>query len=193
MPKTIKLSLSQTVIHQAIKDLEAYRDDLPRKCEALVSKLADRGYITAIEKSGNFGKYIAFMKVCNPTIDGAKALLVASSGTIKAEWLQADGSTSEADVSPLLMVEFGSGWRANKPVKFKNNTMTGNAYAAQFGMGTGTFPKQTHAESPTGWWYLDKDTEEWVHSYGIEPSRPMHEAAMKMQSEIANVVKEVFK
>lgn len=180
MAKTIKLSLSQTVIHQAIKDLEAYRDDLPRKCEAIVTKLAAKGYMVAVKESGNFRKYITFTATCTPEQDGAKALLVASSGTIKTQWLQADDSVSEADVSPLLMVEFGSGLRAD------------NAYANQFGMGTGTFPNQTHADDPNGWWYMDLDGA-WHHSYGIEPSSPMHKAALKMQSEIANVVKEVFK
>ena len=108
-------------------------------------------------------------------------MAATNTGIIKSQWLQKDGSVSEADVSPILMAEFGSGLRAN------------NAKGKQMDppMGTGTFPDQTHAEDPNGWWYKDLN-EVWHHSYGVTPTMPVWKAYMEMYDLIESTAKEVF-
>ena len=62
------------------------------------------------------------------------------------------------------MIEFGSGLRAQNPKNIP-------------GVGTGTFPGQTHASDPNGWWYMDLEGN-WNHSYGITPQMPMYKASI---------------
>lgn len=173
-----------------MNQLRAYQNSLQSKCEAFVQALAQKGIAAGeialggadedAERHGGYGKYITFSVETNPDRYGVKAVLAATNtGIIKSEWRQADGSVSEADVSPILMAEFGSGLRAN------------NERAGEFGMGTGTFPGQTHAEDPTGWWYMDLD-DQWHHSYGVTPSMPMANAFRSMFDAIAETAKEVF-
>ena len=183
MARTYTLNLSVSSINKLADDFEAYRNGLPDKCRKLVTKLSLLGIRTAQQNVGKFGKYIVFsMGIRDGFQRGArcKGVLVATNnGIIRSEWLQKDGSVSTADVSPLLMVEFGSGLRAD------------NTRAREFGMGTGTFPGQTHAEDPGGWWYMDLDGK-WHHSRGIEPSRPMFEAAKEMYNAIQRTASDVF-
>ena len=47
MPKKITISLSQSSIQNAIKELRQYQNDLTRKCEELTHRLADEGVIIA--------------------------------------------------------------------------------------------------------------------------------------------------
>ena len=58
-------------------------------------------------------------------------------------------------------------------------------------MGTGTFPGQTHAEDPEGWWYQTLDGV-WHHSKGIAPTMPMAKAQAEIYDQIASVAREVF-
>ena len=47
MPKTITMTLSQSSIQNAIKELKQYQSELNRKCEILAHRLADEGVIIA--------------------------------------------------------------------------------------------------------------------------------------------------
>lgn len=178
--RTISISLSSRSVKRAMRELQAYQKELVAKCEIFVQRLAEHGIVVAQNNVGGFGSYISFTIETNKEQYGAKAILAATNtGVIHSEWIQADGSVSEADVSPVLMVEFGSGLLANNP------------RADELGYGTGTFPGQTHAEDPSGWWYMDTDGE-WHHSFGIAPDMPMYKAASWMISIIDTVAKEVF-
>lgn len=150
-----------------------------RKTKVFAKRLAEYGISIASDNVAGYGKYIMFCTEISPQANGCKTVMVATNtGLIKSEWRTEDGEKS-ADVSPILMVEFGSGLRANNPK------------AAEFGMGTGTFPGQNYAQDPSGWWYMDLDGE-WHHSYGVAPSMPMYKAAMEMQRNIWKIAKEVF-
>ena len=179
MSRRIKATLSQSSIQQAIREIEQYKQEILKKCRTVAERLCDVGIQVATENLGNYGKYITFRIETTPKNSGVKAVMVATNtGLIKSEWRTQDGDKS-VDVSPLLMAEFGSGLRANNP------------NASKFGMGTGTFPGQTHAEDPEGWWYMDLEGE-WHHSYGVAPTMPMYKASKEMLDNVTKIVREVF-
>lgn len=177
--RVLKADLSVKSIENLKQQLIQYRDvELPNKCRELVSRLADIGIAVAKNNVGNFGKYITFTKELEQNQNGCKAIMLATNtGIIHSEWQTKDGVKS-ADVSPLLMVEFGSGLRAKNPMNVPN-------------VGTGTFPGQTHATDPSGWWWMDLDGE-WHHSYGFTPTMPMHEADMAIIRDVVKIAREVF-
>ena len=177
--KTFKVDiLSKSSVENLKKGLLAYKNDLHRKCQQLVVELANKGIEVAEFESGNFGKYISFTKQIETNTSGCKAIMLATNtGIIKSEWRTQDGVKS-ADVSPLLMAEFGSGLKAQNPLGVP-------------GVGTGTFPGQSHATDPSGWWWMDLDGE-WHHSAGMEPKAPMYKASIAMFEEVERIAKEVF-
>ena len=179
MPRQIKISLSVGSVREAQKQLEQYKKDLIAKCEKFCRRLADKGITVAKQNVGEYGQYITFAIQTEPTAYGAKGVLYATSGLVTHEWVTATGVMS-ADVSPLLMAEFGSGLRGAI-----------NPRAGEFGMGVGTFPGQTHAEDPSGWWYQTLDGV-WHHSYGEEATMPMTRASAEMIDQIVTTAKEVF-
>lgn len=190
MGKRVTATLSVESIRAAQKAIMEYRDNLAKKCELLVDKLLEIGISTgkmrlasstgSEEKS--MAQYITFSKSIDPERYGVKGVMVATSGIIKSEWMTADG-TKTADVSPLLMVEFGSGPKANRE-------RTGKA-SSEFGMGQGTFPEQTHAFDGDGWYYQTTDGV-WHHSRGISPAMPMDFAALEISDNVTRIAKEVF-
>ena len=179
MPKTITMTLSQSSIQNAIKELRQYQHDLNRKCEIFCQRLAELGIQTAKENTGNFGKYISFTYEVKDRTKGCKAVMVATNtGIIHSEWQTKDGVKS-ADVSPILMCDFGSGLKAENPKGIP-------------GVGTGKFPGQIHAEDPNGWYWMDLDGE-WHHSYGVTPKMPMYHASIEMILNIQKIAREVFR
>lgn len=177
--KVIKISpLSVSEIRKAQKDLEQYKKDLVSKCQEFVRRLAESGIEVAEHNTGNFGHYIVFSVKTEPNRDGCKGVLLATeTGKIVSQWKTSDGIKS-ADVSPLLMVEFGSGWRAENPMNVP-------------GVGQGTFPDQTHAFDKEGWYWTDLNGE-LHHSYGIAPQTPMYKASLEMQNQIIKIAQDVF-
>ena len=188
--------LSGKSIKAAQEAVKRYRDSLIKKCNTFVEKLAEVGIETAVmamggdESDQHLGKYIVFKAETEPSETGAKAIMVGSNtGLIHSEWYyNAEGDIKEADVSPILMAEFGAGLLAN------------NERAGEFGMGQGTFPGQTHAKDPRGWWYMPvnkpdgspNEDHEWYHSTGIRPTMPMVQASAAIVQQIGDVAKEVF-
>lgn len=176
--RVFKSDLSVKGINNLIKQLEDYQQSLIQKCETFVKRLAEEGITVAQENTGNFGKYIAFSVETEPDVYGCTAILLATdTGTIRSEWQTKDGIKT-ADVSPLLMAEFGSGLKAQNPFDVS-------------GVGTGTFPGGSHGSDPNGWWYMDLDGV-WHHSYGMSPKQPMYKATMAMQEKIIEIAMEVF-
>lgn len=170
--------LSVSGIKALQKQLQDYQKDLVQKCEEFVSRLAESGIEVAKHNTGNFGHYITFSVKTEPNKDGCKAILLATeTGKIVSSWQTKDGIKT-ADVSPLLMVEFGSGWRAENPMDVP-------------GVGQGTFPNQSHAYDRNGWWWTDLDGK-LHHSYGITPQMPMYNASLEMNRKIWETAKDVF-
>lgn len=178
MKKTININLSESSIQNAIKELQDYKQSILNKSKQLVSELADEGIIVAKSNVGNFGKYITFTKTITESQNGCTAIILATeTGQIISQWKTSDGIKS-ADVSPLLMAEFGSGFKAQNPL---NNPKGGQ----------GTFPGQTHAFDKEGWYWIDLNNE-LHHSYGITPTMPIYKTYKYLEEEIMSKAKEVF-
>ena len=169
----INIKLDTRSTKMAIRNLKRYRDQLQTKCRLVVDRLLEEGISTAKLNCGEYGNVITFTK---PITDGnhhVKGKLVAVGTPV----LRTRGDVTY-EVDPLLMAEFGSGWEA----KVLDNVP---------GVGQGTYPGQTHAFDPQGWWYTD-DNGQTQHSYGETPTFPMHSASIAMILTIDKILKEVF-
>ena len=180
MSKVVKFGLSVKEVQNAIKEIKAYQSDLNRKCEELCRRLTQDGILIAKAHIGSsgFGKYIHLGSEITPQQAGCKAILYMEDTTkIKSEWQTLEGVQS-AEVSPRLMIEFGAGLKAENPANIP-------------GVGTGTFPGQTHAENLSGWWYMDLNNV-WHHSTGVSPKMPMYFAGKEMREKVVAIAREVF-
>lgn len=180
MAKTISFGLSVREVQNAIKELRQYQTDLNRKCEELCRRLTEEGMLIAQAHIGDsgFGKYINLSSELNPERAGCRAVLyMEDASKIKSEWRTKEG-TKSATISPMLMLEFGSGLKAQNP-------------AGISGVGTGTFPGQTHAENPEGWYYMDLEGN-WHHSTGVTAKMPMYFAGKEMREKVVEIAREVF-
>lgn len=176
--KTIKIDLFDgKSLQQAIKQIESYRDNLPRKCQEICRRLCETGQQTALVAINESpqGKVVTLRMDIGQSKTGCKAMLIGTGKTVTDD----KGRTFNL----LLGIEFGSGIRYNP---------TENPLASEFGMGIGTFPDQKHALEPGGWMYLDKDRN-WKHSYGIKATMPFYKAMIDIQRNVNDVVKDVFK
>ena len=160
----IRISLSEASIDEAIKKVEAYKNDLDRKAQELCKRLADMG---ALYAEWNFeGVLYAGDIDYNITVDRIDEHTYA---------IKASGET-------VLLMEFGSGVKHGY----------GHPQAAEFKMGPGTYPNgKGHWNDPTGWWFGEKGN--WTHTYGNAPGMPMYNAAKDLRREILDVAREVFK
>lgn len=169
--------LSVEGLNNLAKQIRDYQRNLKNKCEEYVRQLAKAGIDVAQQNTGNYGKYITFTVQTNPEKDGCKAVMLATNtGIIKSEWQTKDG-VKTADVSPLLVIEFGSGLKAENPKNIP-------------GVGTGTFPGGTHGNEP-GWWYMDLDGV-WHYATGVSPKQPMYKASLIIREKAISKAREVF-
>ena len=99
--------------------------------------------------------------------------------------------TLMASSRALIFFEFGAGINGG-----------GHPQAGGFGFGPGTYPGQTHALDPNGWYYPTddpalivahtKDGQGLGHSYGNPPRMPFYYAKEKMKQDLLTVAREVF-
>lgn len=176
---SISFGLSVREVQAAIKEIEAYQKDLNRKCEELCRRLTEEGIQIAQAHIGSsgFGKYIHLDSEIKSEKTGCKAIFYMEDATkIKSEWQTQEGVRS-AEVSPSLMLEFGSGLKAENPANIP-------------GVGTGTFPGGKHGTEP-GWYYMDLEGH-WHYSSGISPKMPMYHAGKELREKVLEIAKEVF-
>lgn len=169
LPKSIKFGLSVKEVQNAIKELKAYQNSLDAKNERFVMELS------------NLGLEVARSIVVQHTHGSGQTL-----GSLRVETTQTGEVTSMQIVvesEAILFLEFGSGFRYNSGV--------GNPYAGKFGMGPGTYPGQTHADDPNGWWYQD-ETGEWKHSFGMKADMPMYKAYVAMFEAYQSLARQIF-
>lgn len=186
--KTFRVNIfSVDSIEKLKKELESYRDDLPRKMELLVSRLADHGISVArqntgvLDDLGNVSSLVNFTKELDSNKYGCTGVMIMADKMplIKA-WLGAGDEVKTAEVSPSLMYEYGSGFNSTDLNEIKNPQG-----------GQGAFPGQTHAFDPGGWKWRDLDGK-WHHSKGITPTTPMYKATIEMYKQVVTIAKEVF-
>ena len=175
----IKVDLSVKGIEELKRELLNYKEvTLKNLLREYVTELAQEGITVGQQNVGGFGKYITFSIQADITKDGCKALMVATeTGKIISSWQTADGIKT-AEVSPLLMAEFGSGWGAENPMNVP-------------GVGQGTFPGQSHAFDKEGWYWMDLDGN-WNYSKGINAKMPMYKASQQIQRIAKSKAREVF-
>lgn len=183
MSKVIDLQLSASSVDSAIKQIEEYKADLLRKCERFVEEVIKEGITVAkyAVSHSEYGSYISFSQEIRNNKNNIVGIMYASNnGIIVSEWLQKDGSTRVANVSPLLMAEFGAGRYASNPKGVE-------------GVGRGTFPGQIHADQP-GWWYATGTPENkvWHYSGGVAPDQPMWKASNQMMRSISQIARRIF-
>lgn len=179
--RTFNAELSYDSLMNLAKELDAYADSLETKCVTFISRLAELGIQTSVQAStGKYGAYVRFYKTVNPTKDGCDCIMYGSNtGMVTETWMiNSSGDTKSVDVSPILMLEFGSGPKA---INIQNVP----------GVGQGTFPEQTHAYDSGGWSYRTTDGE-WHHSTGYSPKMPMYRAFAEMYASISHIAKQVF-
>lgn len=144
------------------KWLEDYKKWLVRKTDELASKLAALG---ATSVSLGFAQAL---------YDGVNDVDITVEHRGNGNYaVIASGTT-------VLIIEFGAGYMMGY----------GHPEAVTHGMGPGTYPGQTHAFSPYGWWYSENG--ESRHSYGNPPNMPMYNAVKNLESELKRIVTEVF-
>ena len=179
MSKPISFGLSVSEIDRAIKELREYQNNLDKKCEQLCFELCKAGMPIArsyIGESG-FGKYIRLSSEITPEKAGCKAIIIMEdSQKIVSKWQNQDGVQSK-EISPALMLCFGSGLKAKNPTDVP-------------GVGAGSYGE--HGLEPNGWWYMDLNGV-WHHSTGIEPKMPMYNAAKELKEKVVSIAKDVFK
>ena len=178
MARKIITNISNTQLEQTINELHKYAQRLSERCEQFVNELADIGIETArwnlfnIVNDTNgemisYGDKVVFTKEGSWDTETATCIIIPESHPYISAW-----KTGIAIVDPLLMAEFGSGMYAVEGHR-------------------GTFPEQTHAFDPNGWYWRDLDGN-LHHSYGIEPSRPLFKAKEEMKNQIHEVAERVF-
>lgn len=180
MAKKIIIGLSAKEFREAAKQIRQYQNDLNRKCEELCRRLTAESIQIAQARIGDsgFGKYIRLASEITPERAGCRAVLyMEDTAKITSEWRTKEGTRS-ATISPALMIEFGSGLKAQNP-------------AGISGVGTGTFPGGKRGGDPGGWYYMDLDGN-WHHSTGVEAKMPMYFVGKEMREKIVAVAKEVF-
>lgn len=174
MAKKIRMNLSAASIDAAIQKLESYRNSLEQKCAQIAERLANAGFNVA------FG-ILAEHVYSGETISN---LVVQQTGPTRFELVA--GSVA------IMFLEFGAGVQG-----------VGHPLAGQLGMGAGTYPGQTHAFDPNGWWfptddpnlavYTNEDGQMYGHSYGNPPYMPVYQASVEMRRSIERIAREVFK
>ena len=163
----IEIDLSKASIDNAIAQLKEYERSLNDKNALFVKKLAEIG-IDVVEQRIN-------------DADGAdntyhdNQLKIHSYGDHSEAILSVSGTD-------ILFIEFGSGIHYNP---------TNPEHAGEFGYGVGTYPGQTHAFDPEGWWYRDS-TGAPHHSYGTRATAPMLNASKAIILEIREIAREVY-
>ena len=179
------------------RKLDVYAARFEIKVRTFLKRLADLAIEVARMNEGDFAGYIVYSKVFETTDGGQAVKMVAKSDPITRAWYVSSTSKEQRyeTISPLLMAEFGSGHSAIQA--------TGEATGLG---GQGTLNLYHHAFDSNGWyWWTDevltgsdaqlvnsKDGRFKYHSYGQQPSQPLHKAVMACIAQVEGIAKEVF-
>ena len=176
--KKLTLRLDTKSIKKVKDEIEKYQLSLQVKSEELVNRLLDEGIKVAYQHVGRYAGYVEFTKEVENDGKNVIGMLIGKDSQPFISTWKVKGGEKSAEVSGLLMSEFGSGWLANVIWNVP-------------GVGQGTFPDQKHAFDPQGWYWTDTEGVKH-HSRGEEPHYPMYFADMTMISQIDSIAREVF-
>ena len=164
MSKTIRVNVFDvSSINTAVRQLEQYEQRLRKKAAEIAERLAQYG-LQRVE-----------LGYAGAIYDGDKDVQVTVENRGENTYaIVASGAT-------VLILEFGAGVTYG----------SGHPQASEFGYGPGTYPGQTHAFDPKGWWYTGSDGK-GHHSYGNAPSMVMYITGIELEQEVERVAREVF-
>lgn len=169
MSKKISISLSQKSIENAIKELNQYKDELRRKNEEFVRKLAELGI---------------------PIINQNIASVAGDSDKSHNTYIELNsfGDYSQATLvcegKDLLFIEFGAG--------VHYNGSAGNSphpKGQEFGYTIGSYGK---GQGKNDHWFYYADSGESVMSHGTQATMPVYKASIEIKNQIRKIAKEVF-
>ena len=166
MSKDITISMNTKSIDDAIKELRSLKNDFMRKLDIFTRILA------------NDGVQIALMEIRASESSSNLADIVLN--------VNSKGDIVEAEIQMIghdaLFIEFGAGIYYNP---------ADPPHAAEYGMGVGTYPGQTHAFQ-NGWWYKDIDGS--VHyTHGTQATSPMLKASDNYRNNAIKMALAVFR
>lgn len=162
--KRVVVPLSTSGIAKLLHELTACERDIERKAKLLIDRLAQEGMQIA-QFGFNIGVY-----------DGTNDVKVDIKE--RGDMCTAVVATGTA----VLFLEFGAGY------------YLGGGHPEPMGFGPGTYPGQTHAFDPNGW-YLPKAVKEATgieHSIGNAPTAAMYNSKKELEMNLQRIAAEVF-
>lgn len=182
----LKAMLTSASIKQMADDLMGFKTDLQDKLRMFRERLAEKGIKVAMANvNQEFGQYILFEKI---DTDNTSTIVARETSQILKEWLYY-GIHVYANISPLLMSEFGSGSHAVYWVDSQGNTSS--VLSDGTPIGRGSFPEQRNAFKDS-WHYMDLNWN-WHTVSGEKPTRPMHNAVLEIITQVETTAREVFR
>ena len=166
--RVIKLSLTNpSTNNKAVDDLLNYIEWMEQKCEELMIELVARGCTVAIDQYGD-----VFSQYYKGPVDGTG---------VDAQDLGDGKYAIVVHGETKHILEFGAGITYG---------FIPHPQADEFGFGPETYPGQTHAGDPKGWW-LPKSAG-GGHTYGNPPSMALYNAGKTMREELVDIARKVF-
>ena len=166
--KAIKIDLFDgKSLDNAIKQIQEYQKNLPRKVQTLIDRLAKEGLQvvqSTMESVPDEEKGSYYTEIVNN-----------SKGDIIGASIRLTGDK-------VLFIEFSAG------ITYGTDSYplpSGDKY------GMGTYPGKGHWDSPYGWWWVDEQGNKH-HSYGNRAYMPMYHAEQAIIMQIREVAKDVF-
>lgn len=173
MTKKISISLSQKSIQNAIAELRKYQNDLQRKNQLFVERLANEG-INVIHTT------MRNVDLGEDEWNYSAESITESTGTTAKEKIVLSGKR-------ILYIEFGAGVIHSQPQ---------NPKAKELGYGVGTNSPNGWAWNTTlfggGWYYTNERNGEPVHTEGNPAYMPMYHAEQAIILAVRQTAKEVF-
>lgn len=173
--RVLKSNLSTEGLQIVIEQLQKYSADLPVIADRIVRRLAERGLkVAEYSVYADWRQCIEFLYI--PMRLGTGNVTAREIAPLHRVWYSKSGAISgEADISPLLMSEYGAGPYA----------LTGHR---------GTFPGQHNAFKSEWFWYdINGHKHSSEEDYHMVATRPMYNALVDMIVNAERVAKEVFK
>lgn len=170
--KTLKINLFDggKSLQQAIRQIEQYKNDLPRKCELFVRRLAELGI---------------------PVIDSNIAAAQGDSDKNHNTYIKINSfdSYSQAELivegKGILFIEFGAGVHYNGSVDSSPHPL-----GKDMGYTIGSYGQGKGKQNT--WGYYAEDGE-LVLTHGTQATMPVYKAGIEIRKQMLKIAREVFK
>lgn len=170
--------LSQSSIAELQHQLQKYQNDISRKCEEIVRRLADVAR-PIIERE------IAAAEITYDEKNIQSGADTSHITDVKVTSLM-DYSKAEISVSgrEIFFIEFGSGVYHNTPPGTSPHPQ-----GKEFGFVIGSYGKGHGVQKVWGYY---AESGELILTHGVKATMPMYKAAMEVWQQAARITKEVF-